>query len=109
MRRLIIGSSAAALLLAAGALASSTAVQATTPPAEAPAEVHPIVGAWWLSLDESPEDPPSLVIFHADGTYVEADTDGSTGIGSWEATGPNSVNLTVVSMSPTDGGNSPRA
>ena len=45
-----------------------------------------------------------LVVFHADGTYVEADTDGSTGIGVWEATGPSSFNLTFVSMSPTDEG-----
>ena len=65
MRRLIIGCAAAALVLAGGALASSTTVQATIPPTEAP----PIVGAWLLTVDEFPEDPPELVAFHADGTY----------------------------------------
>ena len=69
MRRFIIGCSAAAVLLVGGALASSTAVQATTPPTEAPAESHPIVGAWVLTVEEFPEDPPELVAFHADGTY----------------------------------------
>ena len=59
MRRLFIGCSAAALLLAGGALASSTAVQATTPPSSAPAEGQPIVGAWWLSVDEFPGELPN--------------------------------------------------
>jgi hypothetical protein len=98
MRRFIIGCSAAALLLAGGALASSTAVQATIPPTEAP----PIVGAWLLTNEEFPDDPPSLVAFHADGTYHEADADGTTGIGSWEATGPTSFNLTFVVVFPSD-------
>ena len=101
MRRLIIGCSAAALLLGGGALASSTAVQATTPPSEAPAEVVSIVGVWRLSVDEFPDDPPELVVFHADGTYEEANADGTTGIGAWEATGPNSFNLTFVEISPS--------
>ncbi len=101
MRRLIIGCAAAALLLAGGALASSTAVQATTPPTEAPAEGHPIVGAWVLTVDEFPEDPPALIAFHADGTYQESSADGTTGIGSWEATGPTSINLTFIEIFPT--------
>jgi hypothetical protein len=105
MRRLVIGCSAVAVLLAGGALASSTAVEATTPPS-APAEVHPIVGAWLLTVDEFPDEPPSLVAFHADGTYQEADADGTTGIGSWEATGPSSVNLTFMSIFPSDDGGS---
>jgi hypothetical protein len=98
MRRLVIGCSAAALLLAGGALANATAVQATTPPAETPAEVHPIVGAWILTVEEFPEDPPSLLAFHADGTFHEANADGTTGIGSWEATGPSSMNLTFLEL-----------
>jgi hypothetical protein len=92
-------------LLAGGALASSTAVQATTPPTEPPAEVparvHPVVGAWILTVEEFPEDP-SLIAFHADGTYQEASADGTTGIGSWEATGPASFNLTFIEMFPAD-------
>ena len=103
MRRLIIGCSAAALLLGGGALASSTAVQATTPlPSSAPTEVPSIVGAWLLTVEEFPDDPPTLVAFHADGTYQQANADGTTGIGSWEATGPNSFNLTFVEIFPID-------
>ena len=47
-----------------------------------------------------PNDPPSLVAFHADGTYQEADADGTVGIGSWEATGPSSLNLTFDAYLP---------
>jgi hypothetical protein len=98
MRRLVIGCSAAALVLAGGAVAGSTAVQATTPPVDAPAEVHPVVGAWILTADEFPDDPPSLVAFHADGTFHEANADGTDGIGAWEATGPSSMNLTFLEL-----------
>jgi hypothetical protein len=97
LRRLIIGCSAAAVLLVGG-LASSTAVQATTPPTEEPAEGHPIVGAWLLTVEEFPEEPPQLIAFHADGTFQETSADGTTGIGSWEATGPSSINLTFIEM-----------
>ncbi len=98
MRRLIIGCSAAALLFGGGALASSTAVQATTPPpsSSAPVEVSSIVGAWLLTVEEFPDEPPSPVAFHADGIYQQASGDGTAGIGSWEATGPNSFNLTFI-------------
>ena len=59
MRRFFIGCAAAGLLLAGGAVASSTVVEATTAPA-APAAVHPVVGAWQLTVAEFPDDPPSL-------------------------------------------------
>ena len=94
MRRLIIGCAATALLLTGGALAGSTAVQATLPPTEAP----PIVGAWILAFDDFPDEPPDLVAFHSDGTFQQASADGTNGIGSWEATGPNSINLTFVEV-----------
>ena len=98
MRRFIIGCSAAALLLVGG-LASSTVVQATTPPTgEAPAQSHPIVGAWVLTVEEFPEEPPELIAFHADGTYQSSSADGTTGIGAWEATGSSSVNLTFIEL-----------
>ena len=99
LRRLIIGCSAAALLLAGGALASSTAVQATTPPTEEPAEGHPIVGSWVLRVDGFPEEFTELVAVQADGTLIDVNAAGSIGIGSWEATGPNSFNLTFNSLS----------
>ena len=38
---------------------------------------------------------------HADGTLQETATDGTTSIGSWEATGPDSFNLTFHSLSLT--------
>ena len=77
-----------------GGLAVSTAVQATTPPTEAPAEVHPFVGVWIYTVDGFPEQFTDLLAIHADGTFDEASPDPASGIGSWEATGPNSFNLT---------------
>jgi hypothetical protein len=96
MRRLIIGCSAAVLLLAGGALASSTAVQATTPPTEAPAEVHPIVGAWIYTVDGFPESFTALVAIDSDGIWHETNADGDSSIGSWDATGPDSFSLTFT-------------
>ena len=49
-------------------------------------------------VDEVPDDPPELIAFHADGTYQQASADSTTGIGSWEATGPNSINLTFMEV-----------
>jgi hypothetical protein len=104
LRRLIIGCSAAALLLTGGALAVSTAVQATTPPTEEPTEGHPIVGAWIYTVDGFPEQFTVLAAFHADGTWQDTSPDGTTSIGSWEATGPNSFSLTFHSLSLTEDG-----
>jgi hypothetical protein len=105
MRRFVIGLSAAALVLLGGTVAGSSVVQALAPDsAPAPTEGHPLVGAWMLTVDEFPEDPPSLVIFGADGTFEEVDADGAIGFGAWEATGPTSGNLTFVSMTPNEEG-----
>ena len=103
MRRLIIGCSAAALLLAGG-LAVSTAVQATTPPTEAPAEGHPFVGAWIYMVDGFPESFTNLLAIDADGTWIDTSADGATSIGSWEATGPDSFGLTFHSLSLAEDG-----
>jgi hypothetical protein len=103
LRRLIIGCSAAALLLTGG-LAVSTAVQATTPPTEEPAEGHPIVGAWIYTVDGFPEAFTVLADIDADGTWLDTSPDGTTSIGSWEATGPDSFNLTFHSLSLTEDG-----
>jgi hypothetical protein len=103
MRRLIIGCSAAAVLLVGG-LAVSTAVQATTPPTEEPAEGHPFVGAWIYTVDGFPEAFTVLLAIDADGTWIDTSPDGSTSIGSWEATGPNSFSLTFHSLSLTEDG-----
>jgi hypothetical protein len=88
-----------------GAAANSSVVQAVEPDsARPPTEGHPLVGAWTVSIEEFPDDPSSLAVFHTDGTYEETDADGSRGIGAWEATGASSANLTIVSMTPTDEG-----
>jgi hypothetical protein len=91
-------------LLAGGALGGSTAVQATTPPTEAPAEGHPFVGAWMFRTDGFPEEFTELAAIHADGTVQGATTSGATGIGSWEATGANSFDLTFHVLSLTEEG-----
>jgi len=81
-------------LLALGILTTRTAAQEGTP--AVPAD-HPFIGAWLLDTNvDDPSDPPSLVIFHDDGTYSEADPGGTDGVGAWEATGPNTANLTIV-------------
>jgi hypothetical protein len=56
---------------------------------------HPLVGTWLLDTDtDDPTNPPSLASFGADGIYTEVDADGSAGMGSWEATGPDTAALT---------------
>lgn len=58
---------------------------------------HPIVGAWVIDVDaDDPANPPALVIFHDDGTYLQSDPDGSAGVRTWEATGATTVALTAL-------------
>ena len=58
---------------------------------------HPIVGAWVIDVDaDDPENPPALVIFHDDGTYLQADPGGSAGVGTWEPTGSTTADLTAL-------------
>src|SRR5215208_4918297 len=71
-------------LVAAADIGSSIAAQEATP---ARFVGHPFVGAWRMINPAFPEEAPILVVLHADGTYFQVDVDGSTGIGSWEATG----------------------
>ena len=72
----------------------SAVAQESTPAATAG---HPIVGAWLLDVDANdPTNPPALAIFHDDGTYLQAESDGSNGVGVWEAIGANSVALTQL-------------
>ena len=105
MRRFAILVSAAVVLLgvlAIGRAPDSTA-QDATPAALAG---HPLVGAWLLDVDaDDPANPPALAIFHDDGTYIQADPDGSNGLGSWEATGQNSATLTAVFYGLDEAGN----
>jgi hypothetical protein len=58
---------------------------------------HPLVGAWVLDVDVAdPNNPPALAIFSSDGTYQQADADGSDGYGVWVPTGPESADVTIV-------------
>lgn len=58
---------------------------------------HPIVGAWLADTSvEDPTNPPTLIIFHDDGTYLQTDPDGTGGIGTWESTGPDTAAFTIL-------------
>ena len=102
-RPLLVGLIALLALLApiAAGRAPFAAAQDATPAATA----HPIVGAWQADLDaDSPNNPPALVVFHADGTYLQTDETG-VALGAWEATGERTATLTVlILMSGEDGG-----
>jgi hypothetical protein len=103
MRRLgiLLSVSIVALLgIVAARPSSDTRAQDGTPPAG-----HPLIGAWLADTDaDNPDNPPSLFIFHDDGTYVQADPDGTTGVGAWEATGPTTARLTAVFLGQDEAG-----
>jgi hypothetical protein len=66
---------------------------------------HPIVGAWLADNDvNDPENAPALLLFHDDGTFAQANPDGSDGFGTWEATGPNTATLTALFHDEDDSG-----
>lgn len=80
----------AALLVTPGSSAGAT--QATPTMA-----TSPLVGAWELQTQAgNPANPPSVAVFHPDGTYYESDADGSDGAGTWQMTGPTTAILTIV-------------
>ena len=66
---------------------------------------HPILGSWMLDADpDDPANPPSLVVFTSDGSYLEVDAEGGVGVGAWESTGANSGNLTIRFLDSEVGG-----
>lgn len=65
---------------------------------------HPLVGTWFITSDPSPDAPPDLVIFGSDGTFQQLEAYGSIGFGVWEATGPNTANLTFSGLNPDESG-----
>ncbi|MBW3634535.1 MAG: hypothetical protein KY456_16070, partial [Chloroflexi bacterium] len=90
----LVSVAAIAGVVALGGATTRTDAQEGTPQ---PVAGHSIIGAWLLDVDtEDPVNPPSLAIFHDDGTYLQADSDGSNGIGVWEVTGANSATLTAL-------------
>jgi uncharacterized cupredoxin-like copper-binding protein len=86
------------LLTVAGRVALPTRAQDTD------AAPHPIIGSWHLESGFA----PSMVTFHADGSYFEVDAEGSSGVGVWEATGERTAKMTAVYPS-TDGNSKVRA
>jgi hypothetical protein len=82
-------------------LREATAAQATPTMA-----TSPLVGAWELQTQAgNPSNPPSVAVFHPDGTYYESDADGSDGAGTWQMTGPNTAILTIIFHGTDEKGN----
>lgn len=96
MRRISVLLSAVAVVLlglfAAGRATLGTVAQDVT----ADTADHPVVGSWLLRDSAFPEEAPTLVQFHADGTYLQVEAEGGVGIGVWEATGERSAAVTFV-------------
>ena len=95
MRRLSVLVSLCAVALVAWAAlgrGTGTAAQDATPAAAAG---HLLVGSWLVDTDaDNPANPPSLATFHADGTFLEVDANGDTGVGAWAAAGERAAGLT---------------
>ena len=102
MRRLSVLLVASAVVLLGFALQglAPTTAQVGTPVATAG---HPLVGAW--VIDTSAEDPagpqeatvpPDVTVFTDEGTVIDSTPFGGTGVGAWEATGPDAAALTFV-------------
>lgn len=89
----------AALIIAPSQRAGAAQATPTT-------ATSPLVGAWELQTQTgNPSHPPSVAVFHPDGTYYESDADGSDGAGAWQMTGPNTAILTIVFHSTDQKGN----
>ena len=83
-------------------LSGSTSAQEGTPTA---GDQHPLIGAWVADTNvDDPANPPSLLIFHDDGTFIELEVGGGSGLGAWEATGPTSADLTILFPGPVENG-----
>ncbi len=81
-------------LIAIAAMGSATLAQDASPAAMAG---HPLIGAW--IVDNNTRDdrsPANVVTFGAEGNVLDSNP-GGTGAGSWEATGPSSATVTLVS------------
>jgi hypothetical protein len=82
------------VLVAVLASVPSATAQDATP---ASSDMHPFVGTWLLGTDAAdPTNPPEVVIATAEGDYVSANADGTTSVGTWEATGAQTATLTLT-------------
>ena len=90
------------LMLAITTIHPGASAQDATPGAAA---THPFVGAWIVDTDVTDDaNFPALAVATADGTYIESHPDVGVGVGSWEATGERTVNLTIVFRAPSETG-----
>jgi hypothetical protein len=100
VRRSVI-SALTILTLSVAAVQPHAAAQNGTPTAED----HPFVGAWIVDTDVTDDaNFPALAVATSDGTYLESHPDVGIGVGSWEATGERTVNLTIVFRAPSETG-----
>jgi hypothetical protein len=87
--------------LGAGGL--GLALGARTPDAAAEGfstQAHPLVGTWFLDNGSANlTDALDTFSLHADGTYIEANADGTVRLGAWEATSAMTATLTIEAYS----------
>ena len=87
-------------VIALAAPGTGTSAQDATQPATAG---HPLVGAWLVDSDADDEaSPPSVTTLSADGTAVDAGSEGASA-GTWEATGPRTATLALVGVFEEEG------
>jgi hypothetical protein len=98
-RTAFAGLGASGLGLALGARPPSAAAQEFTTAG------HALVGTWFLD-NGTANLTGALDAFslHADGTYIEANADGTVRLGAWEATGPLTATLTIEAYSRDEAG-----
>ena len=102
MRRLSVLLLLAPVLVGAVAFGrgAGTSAQDATPPATVG---HPLVGAWLVDSDAADEaSSPSVTTLSADGTAVDASSEGASA-GTWEATGPRTATLALVGVFEEEG------
>lgn len=89
--RLVILLACSLLLLATPGLALSTLDQKETSDANA----HPVIGTWLTQSANDPEEPPSVTSFQPGGGIIDIAPDGTTGLGTWTATGPANADASI--------------
>jgi hypothetical protein len=98
-RTAFAGLSGGGLGLALGGRTKGAAAQ------EGATSAHPLVGTWFLDNGSANlTDALDTFILHADGTYVEANADGSVRLGAWEATGPTTAILAIEAYTRDEAG-----
>ena len=72
---------------------------------ETTATPHPLIGSWIMQTEDG--ELPALISFAPTGTVYQVDGDGTTALGAWTGTGPNTATSTVLSRY-EDQANAPR-